>query len=230
MLAISRRKFLAVMPFAGVAFWFPDAGSRYSMSTRADTAEGIELLRDVRILGGTSGEVSPRCSARIDGGAVTEVEAGSVEDAAGARFVAGRGRTLIPGLVEAHWDACRGQACEIFAVLSPWAYLSLRTGSQLVPDVGVVIAPRVWPMGALCSATSSPPRRDPSQRLHSFTLRIKEGVVSICDPAGALPVADARALKQTASSGRWCSWASVHALTAKPIKAEIANTTRRDLA
>jgi hypothetical protein len=91
----------------------------------------------------------------------------------------------------------------------------------------VVIAPRIWPIDALAGEASSVEEdiADATRRLRNFSLRIREGVLSICDPAGALLTADAQALEQAASSDKWCSCASVHALTAKPIKVEIAQAT-----
>jgi hypothetical protein len=94
MLAMSRRKFLAAMPLLGVDFWSPDTDNHwdFGLSLRA-AAEGIRLFKDVRILVGASGEVSALCSARVDGGTITAIEAGGA-NCAGARVVEGRGGEL----------------------------------------------------------------------------------------------------------------------------------------
>jgi hypothetical protein len=226
MLVISRRKFVAAMPLVGVDYWLPDTGTNWGFGLSHQTAtEGIKLFKDVRILVGANGEVSAICSARVDGGAIATIEAGCAS--AGARVVEGRGRTLIPGLIEAHWQATScGPSEGISVVLSKWTYLTLRPGGGEVVDLGVVIAPRMWPIDALVGeAPSVEDIGDATKRLRNFSLRIREGVLSICDPLGALLTTNAQVVEQAGSSDKWCSCASVHAFTAKPIKVEIAQAT-----
>jgi imidazolonepropionase-like amidohydrolase len=135
------------------------------------------LFEDVRIFDGKAGTtaLSPPSNVLVRGNVIAEISTGPVE-AEGAVRIAGNGRTLMPGLIDAHWHAMLirvtpeqsfGDVGYVNLVAAAEATDTLMRGFTTVRDVGgpvfglkaaidegIVAGPRIYPSGAVITVTS----------------------------------------------------------------------------
>ncbi|OCP17884.1 MULTISPECIES: amidohydrolase family protein [unclassified Ensifer] len=134
------------------------------------------LFENVRIFDGKGAtSLSAASNVLVKGNVITRISTGPVE-AQGAQRIAGNGRTLMPGLIDAHWHAmlARPTPAEAFGdvgfnnlVAGDEATDTLMRGFTTVRDVGgpvfglkraidagVVEGPRIYPSGAMLTVTS----------------------------------------------------------------------------
>ena len=139
----------------------------------------VVLFQNVRIFDGKRAGLSPPSNVLIRGNKIAKITTTPVpldrkED---TRIVEGGGRTLMPGLIDAHWHAMSAALPLNVAFSSDVGYLNLLAareasntlmrGFTSVRDVagptfalkkaidrGVMDGPRIWPSGAMISQTS----------------------------------------------------------------------------
>lgn len=134
------------------------------------------LFTNVRIFDGKRGSLSAPSSVLVQGTTITRISAG-VADAPGARIIDGRGRTLMPGLIDMHWHSMFAGVPIQAAMTADTGYLNIvaaaesrRTllrgfttvrdvggavfGLKSAIDAGHVEGPRIFPSGAMISVTS----------------------------------------------------------------------------
>jgi imidazolonepropionase-like amidohydrolase len=138
---------------------------------------GATLFTDVRIFDGTSPTLMPPSNVLVRGGVIERIAAEPIPDAAGARTIAGGGRVLMPGLIDAHWHAFMAATPQPVLMTADPSYLALLAareatatlmrgfttirdlggpvfGLKLAIDQGVIAGPRIYPSGAMISQTS----------------------------------------------------------------------------
>lgn len=136
------------------------------------------LLKNVRVFDGRSAGLSGPLNVLVRGNLIERIDAGPLEGAAGdgARIVDGGGRTLMPGLIDAHWHTMMAampmttmlvaDVGDINLVAAHEASNTLMRGFTSVRDLsgpafalkravdaGIVAGPRIWPSGAMISQT-----------------------------------------------------------------------------
>ncbi|RDL51217.1 Imidazolonepropionase [Ensifer sp. M14] len=134
------------------------------------------LFEDVRIFDGKGAtSLSAPSNVLVKGNVIARISTDPVE-AEGAQRIAGNGRTLMPGLIDAHWHAmlARSTPAESFGdvgfnnlVAGDEATDTLMRGFTTVRDVGgpvfglkraidtgIVEGPRIYPSGAMITVTS----------------------------------------------------------------------------
>ncbi|NRP19473.1 Imidazolonepropionase [Ensifer adhaerens] len=161
MVLLSSRRWLAAILVLGVcpAAWADDV-----------------LFENVRIFDGKGAtSLSAPSNVLVKGNVIARISTDPVE-AAGALRVAGNGRTLMPGLIDAHWHAmlARSTPAESFGdvgfnnlAAGDEATDTLMRGFTTVRDVGgpvfglkraidtgIVEGPRIYPSGAMLTVTS----------------------------------------------------------------------------
>src|SRR5262249_18749117 len=69
------------------------------------TTKGVTLFQNVRVFDGTSAALSAPSNVLIKGNIIEQVSTSpiSVDQNANAQIIAGNGRVLMPGLIDAHW-------------------------------------------------------------------------------------------------------------------------------
>jgi imidazolonepropionase-like amidohydrolase len=137
------------------------------------------IFENVRVFDGKTDRLSAPSTVLVVGNVITSVSTGPVTPPAGARVtrVAGGGRTLMPGLIDAHWHAMMvaialkdGLAAHqgyVNIVAARAAEDTLMRGFTSVRDLagpvwglkraideGLAVGPRIWPSGAMISQTS----------------------------------------------------------------------------
>ena len=141
--------------------------------------ETTTLFQNVRIFDGKSGTVSAASSVLIKGNIIASVSTAdiAVDPKASPTIIAGGGRVLMPGLIEAHWHAMMVAPTFATALTADMGYINLVAGQEAEAtlmrgfttvrdmggptfglkraiDEGIVAGPRIYPSGAFISQTA----------------------------------------------------------------------------
>lgn len=161
---------------AGLAQKAPDAPALASPPTLASDA--VTLFQNVRIFDGKSAALSEPAHVLIRGNQIERISQAPipVDRRATTRIIDGGGRTLMPGLIDAHWHAMLIRATPAQAFGDP-GYNNLMAGDEATDtlmrgfttvrdvggpvfglkqaiDDGIVKGPRIYPSGAMITVTS----------------------------------------------------------------------------
>ncbi len=137
------------------------------------------LFENVRIFNGTSERLSPPRNVLVVGNKIQKISQEALAAPAGAPVtrVAGNGRTLMPGLIDAHWHTMLVRPTPAMAIAADPGYTSLLAGAEAndtllrgfttvrdmggpafslkrAIDEGLVAGPRIFPSGAMITITS----------------------------------------------------------------------------
>lgn len=144
--------------------------------TGAGAPDSRILFENVRIFDGVSAELSPASSVLVHGNVIEKVSRDKIP-ADGARVIDGGGRSLMPGLIDAHWHSMFVGVPLAVAMTQDPTYLNIVAGVEarktlmrgfttvrdvggsafslkLAVDQGVIPGPRIYPSGAMISVTS----------------------------------------------------------------------------
>lgn len=134
------------------------------------------LFREVRVFDGQADRLTAPTSVLVRGNRIAAIGEAAVA-APGATVVEGAGRTLMPGLIDAHWHTILIRPTPEQAIFGDIGYTSLVAGAEAratlmrgftsvrdmggpsfglkqAIDRGVVEGPRIWPSGAMITVTS----------------------------------------------------------------------------
>ena len=174
MKSLSRRTFVATMPFFGTAF---------CTAIRAQGATSPEnvatLFQDVRVFSGSSDALSGTMNVLVRGNTIERISREPIptDSIANTRTVAGGGRTLMPGLIDMHWHTMLVRPTPAALLTGDVGHLNLEAGAEAtatllrgfttVRDMGgpafglkraidhhVLPGPRIYPSGATITVTS----------------------------------------------------------------------------
>lgn len=132
------------------------------------------IFEDVRIFDGTA--LTPKMNVAVEGNKITQISAEPINAAESAVHIAGNGRTLMPGLIDAHWHTFMARPSMAMASTAPLSFITLLAGAEaeatllrgftsvrdlggpafglkMAIDNGVIKGPRIWPSGAMISQT-----------------------------------------------------------------------------
>ncbi len=135
------------------------------------------LFRDVRVFDGKSDRLTAATSVLVRGNRIAAIGPTAVATAPGATVVEGAGRTLMPGLIDAHWHTTLIRPTPEQAIYGDLGFTNLLAGAEAratlmrgftsvrdlggpsfglkqAIDRGVVEGPRIWPSGAMITVTS----------------------------------------------------------------------------
>lgn len=143
------------------------------------TATGETLFQNVRIYDGTGKSLSPSSNVLVRGNQIARISRApiSIDPNVGGLVIDGGGRTLMPGLIDAHWHTLlvRPRFTELLTVDVGYlnvlgaaeATATLMRGFTTVRDMGgpsfglkraidegVLPGPRIYPSGAMITVTS----------------------------------------------------------------------------
>lgn len=134
------------------------------------------LFTNVRVFDGTTARLSAPTSVLVRGNTIAAIGAGAV-GAAGATVIDGGGRTLMPGLIDAHWHAMMAAISLKDGLAANQGYVNIVAanaaqdtlmrgftsvrdlagpswGLKRAIDENIAVGPRIWPSGAMISQTS----------------------------------------------------------------------------
>ena len=124
-------------------------------------AQSTVLFQDVRIFDGKSGSLSAPANVLVRGNKIDKISTGpiAIDDSAGVTTINGRGKTLMPGLIDVHWHAMLVRPNPVEAMASDIGYLNLLAGrSYRHPDARLHHDPR---HGRACLRFETSDRRRP---------------------------------------------------------------------
>ena len=201
---ISRRTLLAALPLMGAGL-ASAARSQGSAPAKGDAT----LFQNVRIFDGASPNLSVPSNVLVRGNTIERISAAPIAADPSVTVVAGAGRTLMPGLIDAHWHSFMAGTPQLLLLTGDASYLHLLAAQQAEAtlmrgfttvrdmggpvfglkraiDEGVVAGPRIYPSGAFVSQTSG---HGDFRALHELP-RSPGGPLSQSELAGVAAIAD----------------------------------------
>jgi len=144
----------------------------FCVSSNAQT-----LFTDVRIFDGKSASLSAPSHVLVKGNTIERISTAPIAADAGTRVIAGGGRTLMPGLIDAHWHTTLVRPSPAAVMVNDVDYTILVAAAEATDtlmrgfttirdlggpafglkraiDEGLVAGPRIFPSGAMITITS----------------------------------------------------------------------------
>jgi len=149
------------------------------LTAQADTkqpAPATTLFKNVKVFDGKSARLSTSTSVLVVGNTIAKIGP-DIAAPAHATVIEGGGRTLMPGLIDAHWHAMLVRPTPMEALSWDIGYANLVAGEEATEtllrgfttvrdvggpafglkraiDDGIVVGPRIYPSGAMITITS----------------------------------------------------------------------------
>lgn len=153
-------------------------GSVSNAAVARDSVPIVTLFENVRIFDGVGNQLSPPSNVLVRGNTIERISTDPipVDRSARTRIIQGDGRTLMPGLIDAHWHAMLATVSVPELLTGDIGYINLRAGQEAEAtlmrgftsvrdlsgpvfglkraiDEGIIAGPRIWPSGAMISQT-----------------------------------------------------------------------------
>ncbi|WP_314103896.1 amidohydrolase family protein [uncultured Stenotrophomonas sp.] len=151
-------------------------GAAAAAPSPSAAAPAAVLFTNVRIFDGTHARLSAPSNVLVQGRTIARISTAPI-DAAGARVIDGRGRTLMPGLIDMHWHSMFAGIPMQSLMTADTGYINIVAGAEsqktllrgftTVRDVGGAVwglkaaidaghaeGPRIFPSGAMITVTS----------------------------------------------------------------------------
>lgn len=135
------------------------------------------LFENVRIFDGTSSSLSAPSNVLVNGNIIERISTAEIAVAPGTTVIDGGGRTLMPGLIDAHWHSMLVALPVPVAMTADPHYMALASGVEATRtlmrgftsvrdiggssfglkraiDDGTIPGPRIYPSGAIITVTS----------------------------------------------------------------------------
>ncbi len=172
-----------------------------------DTANGPILFENVRVFDGKSDALTEPSNVLVEDGKIAAISIDPIE-ADGASVIEGDGRTLMPGLIDAHWhtmlirqtpeEGLNADSGYSTLLAADEAKATLMRGFTTVRDMGgfsfslkraidegLVEGPRIYPSGAIISVTSGH-----GDFRHQWELPRRPGELTRMEELGMAMIAD----------------------------------------
>jgi len=168
-------RFLLALSVAGLVA--SAAAPTSLLRAQDDTAQtSATLFRNVKVFDGRAERLGPNTSVLVVGNRIAKIGSG-IAAPDRATVIEGGGRTLMPGLIDAHWHAMLIRPSPAEALAWDVGYLNLVAGAEATEtllrgfttvrdvggpvfglkqaiDDGIVVGPRIYPSGAMITITS----------------------------------------------------------------------------
>jgi imidazolonepropionase-like amidohydrolase len=144
-----------------------------------DVQPTIVLFQNVRVFDGKSATLSVPSNVLVRGNKIERISTAPIptDRSAKTQIIESRGRTLMPGLIDAHWHAMLIRADPAQAIAGDVGYNNIAAGVEATDtlmrgfttvrdvggpvfglktaiDVGLIAGPRIYPSGAVITVTS----------------------------------------------------------------------------
>jgi len=134
------------------------------------------LFENVMVFDGTSAELTGPSNVLVEGNRITRITDAPIAVDTATTTIAGDGRTLMPGLIDAHWHTMLVRPTPIEAIYGDLGFNNLVAGAEAYDtlmrgfttvrdmggpafglkqaiDSGIAIGPRIYPSGAMITVT-----------------------------------------------------------------------------
>lgn len=169
---ISRRIIVATLPLVAIGL---AAAARAQGNPSANT--GATLFQNVRIFDGKGASLSASSNVLVRGNIIERISTEPIAADPGVSVITGSGRTLMPGLIDAHWHAMLIRPNPAQAIAGDVGYNNIAAaveatdtlmrgfttvrdvggpvfGLKAAIDAGLTAGPRIYPSGAMITVTS----------------------------------------------------------------------------
>ena len=169
--------FCAAFCWVALAQGDADGSAQGQAASPQPPGGGSTLFQNVRIFDGRSAALSAPSNVLVRGNTIERISTSPIAADAGTRVIDGGGRTLMPGLIDAHWHMMLIRPTPAEAIFGDVGYMNLiaadeakdtlMRGFTTVRDVGgpvfglkhaiddgTVVGPRIYPSGAMITVTS----------------------------------------------------------------------------
>src|SRR5215469_15819138 len=144
-----------------------------------DVQPTVVLFQNVRVFDGKSGVLSGPGNVLVRGNKIERISTAPIatDRSAKTQIIEGNGRTLMPGLIDAHWHAMLARANPAQAIAGDVGYNNIAAGVEATDtlmrgfttvrdvggpsfglkaaiDEGLIAGPRIYPSGAVITVTS----------------------------------------------------------------------------
>ncbi|HET6563800.1 MAG TPA: amidohydrolase family protein [Xanthomonadales bacterium] len=169
---------MRLLPAVIVSISFGISGVLSAQEIQPSAPSSTVLFENVRIFDGKADTLSEPSHVLIRGNRIERISTATiaVDRRANTRIIRGEGRTLMPGLIDAHWHAAMAAVPLQTLMTADIGYLNLAAGKAAADtlqrgftsvrdlsgptfglkraiDEGLVQGPRIWPSGAMISQT-----------------------------------------------------------------------------
>jgi len=164
--------FVAALPLLAVGL-----ASTARAQGNPPTKTSATLFQNVRIFDGKGASLSAPSNVLIKGNIIERISTEPVAAEPGVTIIAGNGRTLMPGLIDAHWHAMLIRLNPVQAIVGDVGYSNIAAGAEATDtlmrgfttvrdvggavfglkaaiDEGLIAGPRIYPSGAVITVTS----------------------------------------------------------------------------
>jgi imidazolonepropionase-like amidohydrolase len=171
--SMSRRIFTAALPLMAIGL----ASAAHSQGKPSENYAGATLFENVRIFDGNGVSLSAPSNVLIKGNIIERISTEPIAAEPGVTVIAGNGRTLMPGLIDAHWHAMLIRPNPAQAIVGDVGYHNIAAGVEATDtlmrgfttvrdvggpvfglkaaiDGGLIAGPRIYPSGAMITVTS----------------------------------------------------------------------------
>jgi len=139
----------------------------------------LTVFENVRIFDGKSEQLSANMNVLVRGNTIEKISKDPIpiDGSSSAKMIAGGGRTLMPGLIDAHWHTMLVRPTPAALLVDDVGYLNLVAGDEATDtlmrgfttvrdvggpsfglkraiDEGIIAGPRIYPSGAIITITS----------------------------------------------------------------------------
>jgi len=125
MTSMSERVFLAALSVMALGL----VSTVHAQGSRPEAASAT-LFQNVRIFDGKGGSLSAPSNVLVKGNTIERISTSPMSAEQGVAVVAGGGRTLMPGLIDAHWHAMLASMPIAAMRTADIGYLNLLAGEQ----------------------------------------------------------------------------------------------------
>lgn len=172
---LSRRGFIAGVGAATVSLALPGLAAAQSAPVPAKPARPV-LFTNMRLFDGASAAPRAGMQVLVTGNRIAAIDSGNAAAPEGAQIIDCGGRTLMPGLIDAHWHSLFAPLPIAVLMTADVGYLYLAAAAEAertllrgfttirdlggpafalkqVIDQGLISGPRIYPSGAMISQT-----------------------------------------------------------------------------
>jgi imidazolonepropionase-like amidohydrolase len=172
---LSRRGFLAGLTTSLAAVGLPNLATAQTKAVPAASSR-ILVLHNLRLFDGLSTGSRDNFNVLVKNGKIADIVLGAVKPPEGARTIDCGGRTLMPGLIDAHWHAMMATMPLLVLLTADVGFIHLAASAEAertlmrgfttvrdmagptfalkkAIDTGLISGPRIYPSGAIISQT-----------------------------------------------------------------------------
>ncbi|HKU08967.1 MAG TPA: amidohydrolase family protein [Bradyrhizobium sp.] len=160
-----------------IVLLFAGASSAGASAQGQQPGSTATLFQNVRIFDGKGGPLSAPSDVLVKGNVIERISATPIAVESGMTVLAGNGRVLMPGLIDAHWHAMLIRPTPAQSIVGDVGYNNIEAGVEATDtlmrgfttvrdvggpvfglkaaiDSGLIAGPRIYPSGAMITVTS----------------------------------------------------------------------------